>query len=62
MVYYLFILMISRVGDYTGEGMHVYIPFPWDSIIVAAGAILFYYWGVTSAMRRPRITVDEDEV
>ncbi len=61
-VYYLFILMISRVGDYTGEGMHVYIPFPWDSIIVAAGAILFYYWGVTSAMRRPRITVDEDEV
>ncbi|WAH35801.1 APC family permease [Alicyclobacillus dauci] len=60
-VYYLFVGVMSILGSFTNTKVYsIVIPNPWDTIVVGLGAIVFYYWGVASALRVPRI-VEEDE-
>jgi amino acid transporter len=59
-VYYLFIAVMSYIGAYTGSGMKSYIPYPWDTVVVIVGALVFYYWGKASALSKPVITPDEE--
>ncbi|GMA62299.1 APC family permease [Alicyclobacillus fastidiosus] len=60
-VYYLFVGVMSVLGSFTNTAVyHIVIANPWDTIIVGVGALVFYYWGVASALRVPRI-VDEAE-
>lgn len=66
-VYYAFMLVMSYIGsfgpaDKSGNHPHQLIAGPWDSVIVAIGSLLFFYWGVASALKEPRITDDEEEI
>lgn len=59
--YFIFMLVISRLGNYQlPDGAKPIIASPWDSVIVAIGAIVFYYWGVNSAMNLPEIDEDDE--
>lgn len=58
-VYYAFMMVISYLGSF-GPGK--VIPGPWDTVIAGLGSLVFFYWGVGSALKEPRITTDEDEV
>lgn len=63
--YYIFMLVLSYFGSFgpvneAGEMPHKVIAGPWDSIIAALGSLVFYYWGVNSALKEPRITADEE--
>jgi len=65
--YYAFTLIILYFGSFgptndAGNMPHKMIPQPWDSVIVAVGSLVFYYWGVASALKKSRITTDEDEL
>jgi len=60
--YYLFILLMSGIGSFTGKGMTTLIPQPWDTALVAVVALLIYYWGVNSAHKTPEIDTDGEEV
>lgn len=60
-VYYVFILVMTRLGSFGPSGVKPVIPDPWDSLIVAAGAIILYYWGVASRLPQPEIDFDDDE-
>lgn len=57
-VYYLFIGVLSKYGTFGGSGA---IKAPWDTIIVAVGGLVCYYWGVASALPQPRIDSDDVE-
>lgn len=57
-IYYIFILVVSRYGTFGPDATHALIQGPWDSIIVAVGALILYYWGVASALKTPRIGDD----
>jgi amino acid transporter len=60
-VYFVFMLIVSRLGNYQlPAGAKPIIASPWDSVIVAVGAIVFYYWGVNSAMAQPEIDADDE--
>lgn len=66
-VYYAFMLVMSFIGsfgptDAKGTMPHELIGGPWDTIIVAIGTLILFYWGVASALKEPRITEDEDEI
>lgn len=60
-VYYVFMLVMSRLGSFVPKNMNPIIPGPWDTIIVAIGAIILYYWGVASALRKPIIDTDDED-
>ncbi|GGH78180.1 amino acid transporter [Pullulanibacillus pueri] len=65
--YYAFMLIILFIGSFgptndDGEMPHQLIKGPWDSIILAVGALVIYYWGVASALKKSRIILEEDEV
>ncbi|MCI0182134.1 APC family permease [Sulfoacidibacillus ferrooxidans] len=53
-IYLLFILMISYVGSFGGQNL---IPYPVDTIVVAAVSLLFFFWGVKSGY--PTAALDE---
>lgn len=57
-VYYIFILIMSRLGTFVPKGIVPRIEAPWDTIIVAIGALILYYWGVASALARPKVIDD----
>ncbi len=58
--YFVFIFIMSRLGSFTNTDVYkVTIPQPWDDIIVIIGAIVFYYWGVGSALHTSRIEKDD---
>nr|WP_281355720.1 APC family permease [Virgibacillus ihumii] len=66
LVYFVFLLVISYVGSFgpansEGEKTHQLITGPWDSIILAIGSIIIYYFGVKTSLKTPRITKDEEE-
>ena len=46
----VFMALMSLLGSF-GKGQVNVIPFPFDTIIVFAGAVGFYYWAVASAYR-----------
>lgn len=52
--YFIFMLVISFIGSY-GPEMGQWIPAPWDSIVAALGSLVFYYWGIASALDEPRL-------
>jgi amino acid transporter len=41
--YIVFVYAVAAIGSYGGAG---WIPQPWDSIVVALGALGAYFWGV----------------
>lgn len=41
--YIVFVYLIAFMGNYGGKG---WIPQPWDTVIVAAGSLGAYFWGV----------------
>ncbi|MGV3487778.1 MAG: APC family permease [Tuberibacillus sp.] len=55
--YYVFLLIMTYIGSF-GPGQ--WIAGPWDSIVTALLSLVFYYWGVNSAFKVPRITQDEE--
>ncbi|HET7627965.1 MAG TPA: APC family permease [Bacillales bacterium] len=60
--YYLFMFVMSYLGSFIPKSMEpAIIPAPWDTIICAAGALVFYYWGVQSSLSKPIIDDPEDE-
>ncbi|HET7578314.1 MAG TPA: APC family permease [Bacillales bacterium] len=60
-VYYIFILVMSRLGSFGPDGSTAVIPSPWDSVVVAVLSLFFYYWGVYSALNKPQIDTDEED-
>lgn len=42
-VYIAFVYLVAGLGSFGGAGL---IPQPWDSIVVAIGALALYWWGV----------------
>jgi amino acid transporter len=58
--YFIFILVISFVGSY-GSDSGRWIPAPWDTFVAAIGSLVFYYWGVYTALEKPRLEEDSDE-
>jgi amino acid transporter len=59
--YFIFMLIMSRLGNYQlPAGAKPIIASPWDSVIVAVCAIIFYYWGVNSALAVPEIDEDDE--
>jgi amino acid transporter len=55
-VYVTYVYVIAAIGSYGGAG---WLPQPWDSILVAVGALAMYFWGVragtTYLTRHPRL-------
>ncbi|QQE78300.1 APC family permease [Alicyclobacillus sp. SO9] len=64
-VYYIFIFGMTRIGSFGPVGkdgkVHALIGSPWDTLIVAGAALLFYYWGVASALPQAQIDTDDEE-
>lgn len=64
-VYYLFIFVMTFIGSFgpadAKGNIHAIIAGPWDSLIVAVGAIIIYYWGVNSALKKPQFDTDDEE-
>ncbi|TCP20870.1 amino acid transporter [Scopulibacillus darangshiensis] len=58
--YYAFLMIISYIGSYGPMKSHLLIA-PWDTVITAIGALIFYYWGVKSALAEPRIETSDVE-
>ena len=60
-VYFIFMLVVSRLGNYQlPDGAKPIITAPWDSVVVIIGALVFYFWGVRSAMSVPEIDEDDE--
>ncbi|MCL6452060.1 MAG: APC family permease [Alicyclobacillus sp.] len=64
-VYYIFILVMTRIGAFgptDAKGVvHPIIPSPWDTVIVAIGAIILFYWGIASRLPKSEIDPEDDE-
>lgn len=59
-VYYIFLGVMSRIGSY-GPMKNPIVTGPWlDTGIVAIGAIIFFYWGVASALKEPDFSTDDE--
>lgn len=56
--YYIFLFIVSLIGSY---GPNKLIHSPWDTLVVAVLSLIFYFWGVTSALAKPRMEHDNDE-
>ncbi len=56
--YYIVMLILSWMGQFGG---HKIIPQPWDDVSVAIAALVFYFWGVNSSLKEPRILDEDDE-
>jgi hypothetical protein len=58
-VYLAVLYLLSYIGSFGGKGL---IHGPWDSLLVAAVALVIYFWGVASGTRhlarRPDIIDD----
>lgn len=55
--YYIFVFIMSLLGSF---GPYDIIAAPWDTIITSIGILIFYYWGVATALPEARIE-DQDE-
>ncbi|HET7577706.1 MAG TPA: APC family permease [Bacillales bacterium] len=66
-VFYAFMLVMCYIGSFgptakDGSHPHELIGGPWDSIVLAIGSLILYYWGVASALKKSRISEDEEEL
>lgn len=57
-VYYFYLGCMSYIGSY-GPLQSYLLPAPWDTIVTALGALIFYYWGVYSALQEPTIETSD---
>lgn len=60
-VYYVFIFVMTRIGSFGPKGAKPLIPNPWDSLVVAIVGLLFYWWGIRSALKQPQFDTDDEE-
>lgn len=58
--YFIFMLVMSFIGSY-GPDSGQWISAPWDTIVAALGSLVFYYWGVATALDKPRLESDADD-
>src|SRR5699024_6884302 len=58
--YLVFMLVMSFIGSY-GPGSGSWIPAAWDTLLAAAGSLVFYFWGVATALQEPRLQDDTEE-
>ncbi|RLQ94868.1 APC family permease [Falsibacillus albus] len=63
--YYAFMLIMSYIGSFgptndAGEKPHQLISGPWDTLVVAIGSLVIYYWGVNTSLKKARITEEEE--
>ncbi len=59
-VYYLFILLLTYLGSF-GPLANPVIPGPYlDSVVAAIGGLIFYLWGVGSALPKPSFDTDDE--
>lgn len=59
-VYYLFVLVMSYYGSF-GPLKNPIVPGPYlDSVVVVIGGLIFYYWGVGSALPKPSFETDDE--
>ncbi len=56
-IYYIVLIFFSYFGTYGGKGI---IKGPWDTILLAICALVVYYIGVNTGLKKPRITDDEE--
>jgi amino acid transporter len=54
--YYVFLFVFSYIGSY-GPGK--WIPAPWDTIVVALGSLVFFYWAVATPLPEPEIEEED---
>ncbi|WP_077327947.1 APC family permease [Virgibacillus siamensis] len=64
--YYVFLVLMSLIGSFgptteSGEMPYQLLAGPWDSVVMALGSLGIFYWGVNSALKKARITDDEEE-
>ncbi|MEM3676421.1 MAG: APC family permease, partial [Thermoplasmataceae archaeon] len=55
-IFFLFILGYSYIGSSLFGGINI-VPFPWDSVIFAVVALIFYYIAVESGVRHRRLSI-----
>ena len=60
-IYYVFLMVMSRIGSFVPKNIHIIIHSPWDSIIVGIGALIIYYWGINSGLKEPVIDTDDPD-
>lgn len=53
--------LLSYIGSTEFGGLGI-LPFGWDMVLVAAVALVFYYWGVASGRDTPYLAEQVDEV
>jgi amino acid transporter len=58
-VYLIAVFVLSKLGTFQGVK---FIPAPWDSLAVAAVALLIYYWGVASGVRYMQSKGDPSDI
>jgi amino acid transporter len=56
--FYVLELIISYLGTFGGKGI---LPYPLDNILIIVGAVVFFYWGLNSALEIPMIDSDPVE-
>lgn len=60
-IYYFYLGLMSYIGSYGPLKNHL-LHAPWDTVVTALISLVFYYWGVHTALVDPRIeTSDVDE-
>lgn len=57
-LYYLYLMVMSYIGSYGPMEDHL-ITAPWDTVITSLGALIFYYWGVKTALNEPKIETSD---
>lgn len=58
--YFVFILVMSFVGSY-GPDWGSWIPAPWDTLVTGIGSLVFYWWGISTALKTPQVEEDYDD-
>lgn len=58
--FFIFIFIMSFVGSY-GPDWGSWIPAPWDTLVAGMGSLVFYWWGISTALKTPRMDDDDEE-
>jgi hypothetical protein len=51
-------IVLSYLGGFGGTGR---LAHPYDTVVVAAVALVIYYWGANTGVRADKLQLDDDE-